>query len=101
MLRCIVILFHRCMKAVTGSSEGGRAGGGAGGAGGGGGGGGGAGAEKTATWNIIKVQCAKAINTVTDMKFKDPRAPDAEMTAFFTDVAEQINAAFDELAEQM
>ena len=90
MLRCIVILFHRCMKAVTGSSEGGRAGGAAASAG----------SEKTVTWNIIKVQCAKAINTVTDMKFKDPRTPDAQMTAFFADVAEQINGAFDELAEQ-
>jgi hypothetical protein len=34
------------------------------------------------------------------MKFKDPRTPDAPMTAFFADVAEQINAAFDDLSDQ-
>ena len=87
MLRCIVILFHRCMKAVTGSADGGRSAAAAS-------------SDKIVTWNVIKVQCAKAINTVTDMKFKDPRTPDGPMAAFFADVAEVINGAFDELAEQ-
>ena len=74
------------MKAVTGSADGGRSAAAAS-------------SDKVVTWNVIKVQCAKAINTVTDMKFKDPRTPDGPMAAFFADVAEVINGAFDELAE--
>ena len=78
-------LYHRCLKAVTGSADGGRT----------------AAAEgaKTVTWNVIKAQCGKALYSVTDMKFKDPRSSDAELKAFAASVAEGINAAFDELEE--
>jgi hypothetical protein len=81
MLKNIVTLYHRCIKAVTGSSEGGRGGGGT--------------SDKAVTWNVIKTQCAKAIHAVTDMKFKDPRASDAEFGAYFTGVSDLINATFD------
>lgn len=87
MLRCIVTLYHRCLKAVTGSIDGGRT----------------AAAEgaKTVTWNVIKAQCGKALYKVTDMKFKDPRTSDADLLAFASTVAEEINEAFDALDDQM
>ena len=84
MLRCIVLLYHRCLKAVTGSVEGGRTGG----------------EVKTVTWNVLKATCGKAMNAVTDMKFKDPRASDAEFASYFQTVADEVNGAFDELADQ-
>ena len=84
MLRCIVLLYNRCLKAVTGSIEGGRA----------------AGDAKTVTWNIIKATCGKAINSVTDMKFKDPRSSDSDFATYFSAVADEVNASFDELADQ-
>jgi V-type H+-transporting ATPase subunit A len=59
MLRCIVVLYHRCMKAVTGSSDGGAVAEGA----------------KTVTWNVIKATCGKVIYKVTEMKFKCVAAP--------------------------
>ena len=85
MLRCIVTLYHRCLKAVTGSADGGRTAAPEG--------------AKTVTWNVIKANCGKAVYKVTDMKFKDPRASDAEFKAFAASVADDINAAFDELDE--
>ncbi len=55
MLRCIVVLYQRCLKAVTGSADGAAAA---------------AEGAKTVTWNVIKATCGKAIYKVTEMKFK-------------------------------
>jgi len=86
MLRAIVILYTRCLKAVTGSDVVGKTAAVAEGA-------------KTVTWNVIKASAGKVIHRVTDMKFLDPRTPEAEMDKYFASIDEDINAAFDELAD--
>jgi V-type H+-transporting ATPase subunit A len=86
MLRAIVTLYTRCLKAVTGSDVVGKTAAAAEGA-------------KTVTWNVIKASAGKVIYRVTDMKFLDPRTPDADMAKYFGAIIDDINAAFDELAE--
>jgi V-type H+-transporting ATPase subunit A len=86
MLRTIVTLYNRCVKAVTGSEAGGAAVALVEGA-------------KTVTWNVIKAQCGRVIYRVTDMKFKDPRTPNEELGRYFGALIDDINAAFDELME--
>jgi vacuolar-type H+-ATPase catalytic subunit A/Vma1 len=88
MLRCIVVLYQRCLKAVTGSSEGGRAAASVEGA-------------KTVTWNVIKASCGKVMHKVTEMKFFSPRSSDAEFAAYFSGVQDEVNAAFDDLADSV
>lgn len=86
MLKCIVTLYTRCMKAVTGSDSLGKTAAAAEGA-------------KTVTWNVIKAQAGKVIAQVTGMKFIDPRTPQDEMNARFAAIIDSINAAFDELTD--
>lgn len=86
MLRTIVTLYNRCVKAVTGSDAVGRTVAAVDGA-------------KTVTWNVIKAQCGRIIYRVTEMKFKDPRTPTEELGKYFGQLIDDINAAFDELAE--
>jgi hypothetical protein len=88
MLRCITILYQRCLKAVTGSADGGRAVAVVEGA-------------KTVTWNMLKASCGKAIHRVTEMKFKDPRSSDEDFKSYFAMVSDDVNAAFDELADSL
>ena len=86
MLRAIVTLYTRCIKAVTGGDATGKTVAVAEGA-------------KTVTWNVIKATCGKVVHQVTDMKFLDPRTSEAEMNKYFAGVNDDINVAFDELAD--
>ena len=76
MLRVIVQLYRRALKAVTGSDATGAAASAAAGA-------------KTVTWNVIKATQTKLINRVTDMKFLDPRTPEADMNKYFGALLEE------------
>jgi V-type H+-transporting ATPase subunit A len=64
MLRVIVQLYKRCLKAVTGSDQLGSTAAAVAGA-------------KTITWNVIRATQVKLINRVTDMKFLDPKTSSA------------------------
>lgn len=127
MLRVIVQLYRRSLKAVTGSDATGAAASNSSGA-------------KTITWNVIKATQSKLINRVTvryflssmrahprcvlsngcferfgttcspmplahsspilqDMKFLDPRTPDGEMTKYFGVLLDDINSSFDALMD--
>ena len=86
MLRAIVILYTRCLKAVTGSDVVGKTASIAEGA-------------KTVTWNVIKASAGRVIHRVTDMKFLDPRTPEADMAKYFALIVDDINTVFDEMAD--
>lgn len=86
MLRVIVQLYRRCLKAVTGSDATGATAAAAAGA-------------KTVTWNVIKATQVKLIARVTDMKFLDPRTPEGDMRKYFGGLLEDINASFDALMD--
>ena len=86
MLKSIVTLYMRCIKAVTGGEAVGKAVAVAEGA-------------KTVTWNVIKATCGAVIYKVVEQKFLDPRTPEAEMNKYFAVLHDDINAAFDELAD--
>jgi hypothetical protein len=86
MLRTIVTLYTRCVKAVTGGDAIGKTATAAEGA-------------KTVTWNVIKATVGPVIHKVTEMKFLDPRTPDAEMIAYFTKLGDAVNTAFDEMMD--
>ncbi len=84
MLRSIVTLFNRCLKAVTGSSDGTTK----------------ASADaKTLTWNAIRTAAGDVIYRTTQMKFLDPRTSAEGTNAFFATLIDDINNKFDELAE--
>ena len=86
MLRCIVTLYARCLKAVTGGDGMGKTAAVVEGV-------------RTVTWNYIKATAGPAIQRVTDMKFLDPRTPEPEMVRFFAGVQDAITEAFDTIAE--
>jgi hypothetical protein len=86
MLRCIVVLYNRCMKAVTGGDTVGKTAAVTEGA-------------KTLTWNAIKASAGDIVYKVTQMKFLDPRTPSPDMDKFFNAVLDDINNRFDELSE--
>jgi len=86
MLRAIVTLYNRCMKAVTGGDAVGKTAAVAADA-------------KTLTWNAIKASAGDVVYKTTQMKFLDPRTPSEAMGAFFSGIVEEINNKFDELAE--
>jgi V-type H+-transporting ATPase subunit A len=86
MLRAIVTLYTRCLKAVTGGDAVGKTAAVVEGA-------------KTVTWNYIKATVGPIIHRVTDMKFLDPRTPESEMARYFAVIVDDINAAFDDMAE--
>jgi len=75
MLRVIVALYRRCLTCVTGSAATGAAAAAVAGA-------------KTVTWNVIKATQGSVIHRVTDMKFLDPRTPEAEMARYFGAILE-------------
>ena len=87
MLRCIVVLYERCMKAVTGSADGGRSQAAAEGV-------------KTVTWNVVRAACGKVFHSVTELKFVPPNSSDSHFATVFTSTIDAINSAFDALAEQ-
>jgi V-type H+-transporting ATPase subunit A len=86
MLRVIVQLYRRALKAVTGSESGVTNAGAAA-------------SNKTITWNVIKATQGKLIHRVTDMKFLDPRTPESDMVKYFTTLMEDLNAGFDTLTD--
>jgi len=86
MMRVVVALYRRCLKAVTGSEVVGKTAAAAAGA-------------KTVTWNVIKATQGPLLHRVTDMKFLDPRTPDADMAKYFTTLIDDINAGFDALMD--
>jgi V-type H+-transporting ATPase subunit A len=86
MLRTIVTLYTRCVKAVTGGDAVGKTVSAAEGA-------------KTVTWNVIKATAGPVIHKVTEMKFLDPRTPEPEMAAYFARLGDAVNAAFDEMMD--
>ncbi len=86
MLRAIVTLYNRCMKAVTGSDTVGKTAAVAEGA-------------STMTWNSIKASAGEVVYSTTQMKFLDPRTPSQDMANYFQKVVDNINNRFDELAE--
>ena len=51
------------------------------------------------SWNVIKATCGPVIHRVVSMKFLDPRTSENEMNSFFAAVNDDINSAFDELAD--
>lgn len=86
MLRVIVTLYRRCLKAVTGSDSTGKTVGVTGGV-------------KTVTWNVIKATQGAVIHRVTDMKFLDPRTSDSDMAKYFGGLIDDINTSFDALMD--
>lgn len=86
MLRAIVTLYNRCMKAVTGGDSVGKSVAVTEGA-------------KTMTWNSIKASAGPVVYRTTQMKFLDPRTPPEEMNVFFSKIIDDINNQFDELME--
>lgn len=86
MLRTIVTLYNRCMKAVTGGDSVGKTAAVQDGA-------------KTMTWNAIRASCGDVVYRTTQMKFLDPRTPTEGMTQYFGRLMDDINNKFDELAE--
>ena len=86
MLRVIVQLYRRALKAVTGSDATGATAAAAAGA-------------KTITWNVIKATQTKLIDRITSMKFLDPRTAESDMAKFFGTLMEDLNASFDALLD--
>jgi len=86
MLRTIVTLYTRCVKAVTGGDSVGKTVSAAEGA-------------KTVTWNVIKATVGPVIHKVTEMKFLDPRTPEGDMVSYFSKLGDAINSAFDEMMD--
>lgn len=86
MLRCIVTLYTRCLKAVTGSDTVGKTAAVVEGV-------------KTVTWNTIRATCLPIIVRVTEMKFLDPRTPTEEMNKHFNRLIEDIGTAFEDLMD--
>ena len=85
MLRTIVVLFNRCMKAVTGGDASKPVSSSA--------------DTKVQTWNSIKATAGDLIYKVTQLKFLDPKTDDAEFAKQFLILQDAINAAFDEMSE--
>jgi V-type H+-transporting ATPase subunit A len=86
MLRVIVNLYRRCLKAVTGSDTIGKTAAATAGA-------------KTVTWNVIKATQGSLVHRVTDMKFLDPRTSEGDMAKYFGALIDDINAGFDTLMD--
>jgi V-type H+-transporting ATPase subunit A len=86
MLRTVVLLYTRALKAVTGSEGTGKTATAMEGV-------------KTITWNVIKATAGPLLYRVTEMKFLDPRTPEAQMAKYFQQLQDDIAAAFDEMME--
>ena len=75
MMRCIVRFFENAKRAINESMK----------------------SEKKISWALINNNIEKAYLELSQMKFKDPKAPKAEMDAYFNNLCDEIDNEFRKL----